>query len=186
LTVASTTLVANLNADRLDGQHASAFAAASHAADHLRGGSDEIDGDRVDIDWNPANYTPATTPSQVTSVDHLTAHLYGIDQALAPNTLRQKTFSFGNLANQGGTSWGDAAGDFYYTTSIYPSTNATWRVTIHNSSSRTAYIDLYDVTAATPVATLSTSNGSWTHLNTSVSLTNGHYYRIRLRCSESG
>ena len=51
--------------------------------DLISGGSAEIDGDKLDIDWNPTNYTPATTPSEVTSVDELTAHLYGIDQALA-------------------------------------------------------------------------------------------------------
>lgn len=55
----------------------------NHAASHIRAGSDEVDGDKLDIDWNPSNYTPATTPSEVDNVDHLTAHLYGIDQALA-------------------------------------------------------------------------------------------------------
>lgn len=55
----------------------------THASTHASGAADEIDGDVIDIDWNPTNYTPATTPSEVTSVDELTAHLYGIDQALA-------------------------------------------------------------------------------------------------------
>jgi len=55
----------------------------AHASDHITGGSDEIDGDKLDIDWNPSNYTPATTPAQADNVDNLTAHLYGIDQALA-------------------------------------------------------------------------------------------------------
>jgi len=57
--------------------------AGTHAANHLTGGSDELDGDKLDIDWNPSNYTPSTTPSQANSVDNLTAHLYGIDQKLA-------------------------------------------------------------------------------------------------------
>lgn len=57
-------------------------AVTNHASTHISAGSDEIDGDQLDIDWNPTNYTPATTPTEVTSVDHLTAHLYGIDQAL--------------------------------------------------------------------------------------------------------
>ncbi len=52
----------------------------AHAATHIKGGGDEIDGDQLDIDWNPAYYTPATTPVEVDNVDHLTAHLYGIDQ----------------------------------------------------------------------------------------------------------
>ena len=49
-------------------------------ADLITNGSVELDGDKLDIDWNPSYYTPATTPSEVNSVDNLTAHLYGIDQ----------------------------------------------------------------------------------------------------------
>ena len=54
----------------------------AHAGDHLTGGTDEIDGDKLDIDWTPSNYTPATTPSEADNVDNLTAHLYGIDVEL--------------------------------------------------------------------------------------------------------
>jgi hypothetical protein len=56
----------------------------AHQADHLSGGATEIDGDKVDIDWNPTYYTPGTSPGEVTSVDHLSAHLHGIDQRIAP------------------------------------------------------------------------------------------------------
>lgn len=56
---------------------------ATHAARHITSGADEINGDKLDIDWNPTYYTPAVTPSQVSVVDHLTAHLYGIDRAFA-------------------------------------------------------------------------------------------------------
>jgi len=52
---------------------------AAHATSHISSGSDEIDGDKLDIDWDPTNYVPSTTPSEVDSVDNLTAHLYGID-----------------------------------------------------------------------------------------------------------
>lgn len=55
----------------------------AHASNHSRSGSDPIDGDTIDIDWNPTNYTPSATPTEVTNVDELTAHLYGIDQAIA-------------------------------------------------------------------------------------------------------
>ena len=55
----------------------------THGSTHITGQSDEIDGDKLDIDWDPSNYTPATTPTEVDSVDNLTAHLYGIDQALS-------------------------------------------------------------------------------------------------------
>lgn len=54
----------------------------THASTHITGGGDEIDGDKLDIDWNPSNYTPTTDPSEVDSVDNLTAHLAGIDDAL--------------------------------------------------------------------------------------------------------
>ena len=54
----------------------------THATTHTSGGADEIDGDQLDIDWNPTNYTPTTSPTEVTSLDHLTAHLAGIDTIL--------------------------------------------------------------------------------------------------------
>ena len=55
----------------------------AHATTHERGGTDEIDGDIIDIDFVPTNYTRDTTPAEVTDVEHLTAHLSGIDSALA-------------------------------------------------------------------------------------------------------
>jgi hypothetical protein len=55
----------------------------SHASTHILGGSDEIDGDQLDIDFTPTNYTPTTTPPEVSNVDHLTAHLAGIDAELS-------------------------------------------------------------------------------------------------------
>jgi hypothetical protein len=55
--------------------------AAAHAASHLRAGTDEIDGDQLDIDWNPSNYTP-TTVAEADHADHLAAHLKGIDTAI--------------------------------------------------------------------------------------------------------
>lgn len=55
------------------------LSAVGHAALHITGASDEIDGDQIDIDWAPTNYTPTVAPAEVTSLDHLTAHLAGID-----------------------------------------------------------------------------------------------------------
>lgn len=44
---------------------------------------DAMDGDLVDIDWDPTNYTPdSTTPSEADDDDDLTAHLQGIDTKL--------------------------------------------------------------------------------------------------------
>jgi len=57
-----------------------------NVGDLIQGGSAEIDGDFLDIDFTPTNYTEATgTVGGVTSVlvDHLTAHLGGIDNALS-------------------------------------------------------------------------------------------------------
>lgn len=55
---------------------------SAHASRHERGGADEIDGDHLDIDFTPSNYTPDTTPAEAANVDDLAAHLYGIDTAL--------------------------------------------------------------------------------------------------------
>lgn len=59
------------------------LATNSHASTHLTGGSDEIDGDKLDIDFTPTNYTPSTSPVEVDNVNHLSAHLSGIDSVLA-------------------------------------------------------------------------------------------------------
>ena len=49
---------------------------------HEREGSVRIDGDRLDIDYIPSNYSRSTAPSQVSHLQHLTAHLRGIDDQL--------------------------------------------------------------------------------------------------------
>ncbi len=51
----------------------------AHASTHERAGSDEVDGDHVDIDFTPSNYVPSTAPAEASDVDHLAAHLAGID-----------------------------------------------------------------------------------------------------------
>jgi len=157
---------------------------SDHSGDHESGGSDEIDGDHLDVDWNPSNYTPSTTPSEASSVDHLAAHLYGIDQALSSNNLRQHHVTLvAGEQSKGGSSYSDAGGDFYYDTSKYPSTSPTWRATLRTDSGQTAYIELYDMTNSTQVAELSTTSASYDHKSSSVSLTNGHYYRVRVKNS---
>lgn len=70
----------------------------AHAASHGRSGSDPIDGDTIGIDWNPTNYTPSTTPAEAASVDDLTAHLYGIDQAIAARVLSSWSQSGTNIS----------------------------------------------------------------------------------------
>ena len=54
---------------------------ANHASLHITGGADEVDGDKIDVDWNPSNSTPTTVTNFSTSVDNLTSHLKGVDLA---------------------------------------------------------------------------------------------------------
>jgi hypothetical protein len=55
----------------------------NEGVDHIQGGADEVDGDQLDIDFTPSNYSPSTAPGEVDDVDQLSAHLAGIDDALA-------------------------------------------------------------------------------------------------------
>ena len=69
------------NVGNVDGVDVSA-----HASRHERAGADEIDGDHVDIDFTPSNYTPSIVPAEAAHVDDLAAHLAGIDDALGSAT----------------------------------------------------------------------------------------------------
>jgi hypothetical protein len=62
-----------------------------HASDHISGGADEIDGDRLDITWVPVYYTRDTTPAEVTLVEELTSHLAGVDTQLV--TFKRNTIN---------------------------------------------------------------------------------------------
>ena len=46
------------------------------------GGAQEIDGDKLDIDYTPTHYAPDTSPGEVDNADNLSAHLKGLDNAL--------------------------------------------------------------------------------------------------------
>lgn len=70
------------------------LASTSHAATHIDGGSDVIDGDKIEITWTPSTYTRTTSPSEADALDQLTAHLAGIDDSLS--------------LLQNGLSWKDA------------------------------------------------------------------------------
>lgn len=59
----------------------------AHASTHIHGAADPIDADQLSITWTPANYTPTTSPTEVSNTAHLTAHLAGIDAALAAVSL---------------------------------------------------------------------------------------------------
>ena len=48
---------------------------------HIKNGADEIDSDRLAIDFNPTFYVP-TTGATHEDIDHLASHLKGIDAAI--------------------------------------------------------------------------------------------------------
>jgi microcystin-dependent protein len=54
----------------------------AHAASHVRTGSDIIDGDRVQVDYVPTNYTRNSAATEAGATTDLTAHLSGINNAL--------------------------------------------------------------------------------------------------------
>ena len=72
-----------------------------HKDNHLLGGTDEIDGDHLGITFNPVNYTPDTSIAEATNVDHLAAHLAGIDDRIQDLLNSESLFS--GYDNTGGT-----------------------------------------------------------------------------------
>jgi hypothetical protein len=71
-----------------------------HAPEHIKDGNDEVDGDKLDIDFTPLNYTPDTSPAEVDDVDHLSAHLKGVDNVLSVGAaLNSATTGFPNLSD---------------------------------------------------------------------------------------
>jgi hypothetical protein len=72
--------------DRIDG------GVHPHAVTHTSGAGDEIDGDRLDVDFSPSYYIPTSTGLSV--LGELTSHLNGIDLGL--NT-KEPTLVKGNM-----------------------------------------------------------------------------------------
>lgn len=64
----------------------------AHAPRHLSGGADEVDGDRVDIDFVPTNYTRTLKAPYTTLLEELTSHLEGIDIGLDPGQVGSSLF----------------------------------------------------------------------------------------------
>jgi hypothetical protein len=56
----------------------------THKSTHVSGASDEIDGDKIDIDFAPVNFTPTLVTNIADSVAQLSAFLKGIDVGLPP------------------------------------------------------------------------------------------------------
>ena len=55
-----------------------------HGSDHVRGGVDVIDADRLSVDYVPSAYTRNAAASGAGDATDLTAHLSGVDNALKP------------------------------------------------------------------------------------------------------
>lgn len=60
-------------------------APALHAGDHIDGGNDVIDADKLEISYSPVNYIPVDT-TETDALDQLTSHLAGLEaQLLVPD-----------------------------------------------------------------------------------------------------
>jgi len=103
------------------------YATTSHASTHITSGSDEIDGDKVDIDWTPGNkqYVPTTSPSEVDSVDNLTAHLAGIGNAIQQGNATLRWNTARNITLTAASTWYDVTGSGFATNSDNVSINTT-------------------------------------------------------------
>lgn len=151
-----------------------------HALNHISGGSDEVDGDRLDIDWDPTNYTPTTSPTEVTSLDHLTAHLAGIDTELAGMGSGDVTKVGTPVDNQigvwtgDGTIEGDAALTFDTSTDTFAvgaSGNINFgAVTILADSAGTTTLQNIDAIDATTEATIEAAIDTLANLTSAASL----------------
>ena len=60
---------------------ASQLVIPQHGSDHIRGGADVIDGDRLTVDYVPTRYTRNSAASGAGDNTDLTAHLSGVDNA---------------------------------------------------------------------------------------------------------
>jgi hypothetical protein len=62
---------------------ASFVSTANHAIEHVRDGTDIIDGDRLQVDFSPSGYTRNSSAANAGAITDLTAHLSGIDRKLS-------------------------------------------------------------------------------------------------------
>jgi hypothetical protein len=133
---------------------------SSHNARHLQSGLDEIDGDKLDIDWNPTNYTPTSAPAEADNVDHLTAHLAGIDSKLGATaagndiSVSFATDSSGYVSRNLAASYEIAATVYFRGTTVL-GTPASIAVIKNAASASPAHsIRIYNVTNAQIIAEL--------------------------------
>ena len=77
----------------------------SHSNSHINGGGDAMDGDRLQLDYVPTNYTRNSAATGATDARDLTAHINGIDSKLG---LYTSGTNFPN-APATGTLWYDTS-----------------------------------------------------------------------------
>jgi microcystin-dependent protein len=121
----------------------------AHASSHIRAGTDVIDADRAQIDYVPSFYTRNAAATGAGAVTDLTAHLNGIDTAIAPSS-----YLFAASAT---TVTGGASSNFAYTPATITLTAGSWIVQGHLSLINTVTSDdslcsLYNITTSSEVA----------------------------------
>ena len=78
----------------------------AHASSHIRTGSDVIDGDRLQVDYVPTNYTRDAAASGAGAVTDLTAHLSGINTAIAiPTPVMFSAYGLSNYTIANGSEF---------------------------------------------------------------------------------
>lgn len=97
------TLTTDIAADVAAALAAAAAAQATadtHASRHIRGGADQIDGDKIDVDFSPDNYTPQTVGGLTTSTEELTSHLEGVDDVFGDHETRIDALESASVASK--------------------------------------------------------------------------------------
>lgn len=101
-------IISNLTASKLMASDADKKPESIEPTVFETGGAFEIDADKADIDFTPANYVPSTDPSEADNVDNLAAHLKGIDDRLGESLVvgvewDQSTDTWRNIDEDGNT-----------------------------------------------------------------------------------
>ena len=110
-----------------------------HGSDHVRGGSDVIDADRLTVDYVPSVYTRDSAASGAGDVTDLTAHLSGIDNTLAgyAPAYRNVIINGAMQVAQRATSVTGVTSSAYTTADRWPSgisNMGTWTVSVENDA----------------------------------------------------
>lgn len=88
----------------------------SHAASHIRGGSDIIDGDRAQIDFVPSFYTRDASPAVAGATTDLSAHLSGVNNALGIGRVLNAYNTSSSTVTVNSTTWTTICSQTFTTT----------------------------------------------------------------------